>query len=195
MGLQLRSYHRSIPGYYPVPKVTPEHRSHPRRWPLAVSPSATHPARRLRRPTAAARVSPQKQHTHKKLANVLFVTARRFGPQSSGVGPILMIKTMASGEGGKECRICFEAGPGLIAPCKCTGSSKWIHRQCLDQWRCTGPDPAFERCNTCLFPYRHTRKPTNGLTPHQKYKLMVYRCISSPRPRIYEPAVPSLHQC
>lgn len=86
---------------------------------------------------------------------------------------------MASGEGGKECRICFEAGPGLIAPCKCTGSSKWIHRQCLDQWRCTGPDPAFERCNTCLFPYRHTRKPTNGLTPHQKYKLMVYRDVAS----------------
>lgn len=27
------------------------------------------------------------------------------------------------------------AGRELIAPCKCKGTSKYVHRECLDQWR------------------------------------------------------------
>lgn len=26
-------------------------------------------------------------------------------------------------------------GEDFIAPCKCKGSSKYVHRECLDQWR------------------------------------------------------------
>nr|XP_009779487.1 PREDICTED: uncharacterized protein LOC104228672 isoform X2 [Nicotiana sylvestris] len=35
-----------------------------------------------------------------------------------------------------QCRICLESdGRDFIAPCKCKGSSKYVHRECLDQWR------------------------------------------------------------
>jgi RING-variant domain len=35
----------------------------------------------------------------------------------------------------KICRYCLDGGEGLIAPCACNGSQKWIHRTCLDTWR------------------------------------------------------------
>ena len=41
-----------------------------------------------------------------------------------------------------SCRICLEDGvrADFIAPCACRGTSKWVHRQCLDQWRTTRED-------------------------------------------------------
>ena len=36
-----------------------------------------------------------------------------------------------------ECRVCFESGDDrddFIVPCKCGGSSKYIHHKCLDEW-------------------------------------------------------------
>lgn len=37
----------------------------------------------------------------------------------------------------KLCRICQDGDQyeDLIAPCECTGTVRWIHRSCLDQWR------------------------------------------------------------
>ncbi|XP_052487874.1 uncharacterized protein LOC105782931 isoform X1 [Gossypium raimondii] len=35
-----------------------------------------------------------------------------------------------------QCRICLEIdGRDFIAPCKCKGTSKYVHRECLDHWR------------------------------------------------------------
>ncbi|RWW63349.1 hypothetical protein BHE74_00029479 [Ensete ventricosum] len=35
-----------------------------------------------------------------------------------------------------QCRICLETdGRDFIAPCKCKGTSKFVHRECLDHWR------------------------------------------------------------
>ncbi|CAN6728505.1 unnamed protein product [Malus baccata var. baccata] len=35
-----------------------------------------------------------------------------------------------------QCRICLESdGRDFIAPCKCKGTSKYVHRECLDHWR------------------------------------------------------------
>ncbi|PPD83339.1 hypothetical protein GOBAR_DD19729 [Gossypium barbadense] len=31
--------------------------------------------------------------------------------------------------------IDLEAGRDFIAPCKCKGTSKYVHRECLDHWR------------------------------------------------------------
>ncbi|KAJ4462466.1 putative E3 ubiquitin-protein ligase MARCH5 [Paratrimastix pyriformis] len=59
-----------------------------------------------------------------------------------------------------ECRICHEADSpeNMIDPCACSGSIKWVHRKCLDEWRVAAPDPkAFFECTTC----------------HTKYDLMV----------------------
>ena len=39
----------------------------------------------------------------------------------------------------KECRICFEnyetVDNELIYPCYCSGTSKYVHRECLEKWR------------------------------------------------------------
>jgi hypothetical protein len=63
------------------------------------------------------------------------------------------------GGGIRECRICLDtevaAGDEFIAPCRCKGSSKWIHRKCLDSWRATKhTDRAFTHCRECQFEYR-----------------------------------------
>ncbi|XP_016733856.1 uncharacterized protein [Gossypium hirsutum] len=35
-----------------------------------------------------------------------------------------------------QCRIFLETdGRDFIAPCKCKGTSKYVHRECLDHWR------------------------------------------------------------
>jgi len=52
-----------------------------------------------------------------------------------------------------QCRICFEETENrasLIVPCRCSGSSKYVHRACLDQWRMMNPDGLnYSRCSTC----------------------------------------------
>lgn len=49
------------------------------------------------------------------------------------------------------CRFCLEEGTrrDFIAPCSCRGSSRWVHRACLNQWRCTREDKAFSQCTEC----------------------------------------------
>ncbi|CAM9372448.1 unnamed protein product, partial [Ectocarpus fasciculatus] len=53
------------------------------------------------------------------------------------------------------CRICLDTDDRsrLIAPCSCAGSSRWVHRECLDRWRSTREDIAFSKCTECLTPY------------------------------------------
>lgn len=54
----------------------------------------------------------------------------------------------------KSCRICLdgedEKDNPLITPCKCSGSMRYVHRACLDEWRmnCFNPK-ALVGCTTC----------------------------------------------
>ena len=46
------------------------------------------------------------------------------------------------------CRICLESDCNrceVISPCKCKGSSKYVHIECLDQWRTMSEDRAFSK--------------------------------------------------
>lgn len=53
-----------------------------------------------------------------------------------------------------QCRICLESdGRDFIAPCKCKGTSRYVHRECLDQWRAVKEGFAFAHCTTCKAPY------------------------------------------
>lgn len=53
-----------------------------------------------------------------------------------------------------QCRICLESdGRDFIAPCKCKGTSKYVHRECLDHWRAVKEGFAFAHCTTCKTPY------------------------------------------
>ena len=58
------------------------------------------------------------------------------------------------------CRICLEndSRTNVISPCACSGTSKWVHRECLDKWRTTREDIAFSRCTECLTPYIMLRR-------------------------------------
>lgn len=59
----------------------------------------------------------------------------------------------------KLCRICLDNDdPRMIAPCKCKGTNKWIHRRCLDNWRCES-EVAFHTCPTCKVNYVLDIKP------------------------------------
>ncbi|KAL4578009.1 hypothetical protein LXL04_014124 [Taraxacum kok-saghyz] len=53
-----------------------------------------------------------------------------------------------------QCRICLETdGRDFIAPCKCRGTSKYVHRECLDHWRAVREGYVFAHCTTCKAPY------------------------------------------
>ena len=59
----------------------------------------------------------------------------------------------------RQCRICLAdddaAHDPLIAPCSCAGTMKFVHRECLDQWRAQERVPlAFSHCPQCKFQYR-----------------------------------------
>lgn len=60
----------------------------------------------------------------------------------------------------RACRICLEGEEGeMIAPCACSGSIKWVHRACLDKWRCKSEE-AFTKCPNCKSVYQleHVRE-------------------------------------
>lgn len=52
------------------------------------------------------------------------------------------------------CRICFEDASlnDLISPCLCAGTSKYVHRHCLERWRTSSPR-AFSQCYECNYSY------------------------------------------
>ena len=57
-----------------------------------------------------------------------------------------------------ECRICFEStnteNNPLIVPCNCNGSSRYIHRICLETWReANVNNDAYITCRECLYKY------------------------------------------
>lgn len=55
------------------------------------------------------------------------------------------------------CRFCFEEseeGNPLIQPCKCIGSSQYVHRTCIQRWRRVASDPIhILLCQLCLTEY------------------------------------------
>lgn len=79
------------------------------------------------------------------------------------------------------CRICFEPGvrTDFIAPCACAGTSKWVHRGCLDKWRSVREDTAFAKCTECLTPYelipRHPDTPSARCQSQTYYYYLVSR--------------------
>lgn len=51
----------------------------------------------------------------------------------------------------------------MIAPCLCTGTSKWVHRECLDRWRGNRPKRSrFTECGQCRYKYQLHRVKAPG---------------------------------
>ena len=61
----------------------------------------------------------------------------------------------------KTCRICLSTQTPeerLISPCKCRGTSKWIHLSCLNQWRrASRNSKSYYRCDQCHYEYSFRR--------------------------------------
>ena len=55
--------------------------------------------------------------------------------------------------------LTLQAGLGrLVSPCLCVGSMRFVHVECLQQWRSMAANPrSFFRCDNCLFEYRFGR--------------------------------------
>lgn len=82
-----------------------------------------------------------------------FSIRNRFGSSSS----------QASQNSGDICRICHcESDPQnpLLTPCYCSGSLKYVHQSCLQQWLTASETNS---CELCKFPFiMHTKiKPFN----------------------------------
>ena len=60
--------------------------------------------------------------------------------------------TAAQPEEGDQCRICFSGAEDgkLISPCKCDGTQKYVHEDCLRKWQrtCAGTRKA-KYCGVC----------------------------------------------
>lgn len=59
----------------------------------------------------------------------------------------------------KECRICFDTNSSninkLIAPCKCSGTSRYVHETCLNKWRNMNTNRIpFFKCMECRENYQ-----------------------------------------
>jgi RING-variant domain len=55
----------------------------------------------------------------------------------------------------KECRICFEGESEgeLISPCRCSGSSQYIHSHCLTL--CRYSPGHWSKCSVCQYEYKY----------------------------------------
>ena len=74
-----------------------------------------------------------------------------------------------------ECRICLEEDEcdNLIAPCNCDGTSKYVHRRCLDTWRSTSDrEDSDYQCPNCLEFYEFEDVPS-----WKKFFRVGYKCL------------------
>lgn len=78
-----------------------------------------------------------------------------------------------------QCRICLDSdGRDFIAPCKCRGSAKFVHRECLDHWRSVKEGFAFAHCTTCKAPYHlRVQVPADRKWRTLKFRFFVTRDI------------------
>jgi hypothetical protein len=61
-------------------------------------------------------------------------------------------------ENDMECRICrCKDDEPLISPCKCSGSSKWIHQSCLVQWFQISKTSRCELCSQKVIIKKYTK--------------------------------------
>ena len=63
----------------------------------------------------------------------------------------------------KICRICYEdTENNMIEPCKCGGSIRWVHKDCLLKWIDMN-STRNSKCDICKFSYKITKKCTQPL--------------------------------
>jgi hypothetical protein len=77
----------------------------------------------------------------------------------------------------ETCRICMEDDniTNLIYPCKCSGSSKYVHHKCLNEWRTYTTNSEYtDRCEICNYTY-HIQTDTQSIGWFSKYVVRHWR--------------------
>ncbi|CAI4230831.1 unnamed protein product [Auanema sp. JU1783] len=63
----------------------------------------------------------------------------------------------------KLCKVCYgeEDHDGWLCPCRCSGTLKWVHKDCFDMWMKQAPVLQKAQCQTCRHMYEKlwTLKP------------------------------------
>lgn len=58
----------------------------------------------------------------------------------------------------RQCRFCLDTGEGegnpLIDPCRCRGSVRWVHLECLRRWIALDPAQNGRVCGLCRTPFQ-----------------------------------------
>ncbi|GLI58803.1 hypothetical protein VaNZ11_000569 [Volvox africanus] len=81
------------------------------------------------------------------------------------------------------CRICMdeEVDPilnPLISPCKCSGSTKYVHRQCLLKWRSMkSGTQAYYRCEICHYRYQFRRLWWAQVLGHPITSILIFSAL------------------
>lgn len=69
-----------------------------------------------------------------------------------------------------QCRICLDEElkrSDVIAPCKCSGTQKYVHRTCLESWREVNKNNhLYSECQLCKFKYRNQSTPLLNYIPY-----------------------------
>lgn len=79
---------------------------------------------------------------------------------------------------GATCRVCYagsEAGR-LFTPCRCTGTMRYVHVECLNSWRSASVNPrSFFSCDQCGYAYRTRRTKIAQLLQDEKV-VWIFSC-------------------
>lgn len=82
------------------------------------------------------------------------------------------------------CRICFDGETGgmpLLHPCKCAGSAKYIHEECLKAWLAArGGDLGKSECEVCKTPFRMILEVRRKFSPKDSCKDGLTQCLFTP---------------
>ncbi|KAL3901106.1 MAG: hypothetical protein SGCHY_000859 [Lobulomycetales sp.] len=82
----------------------------------------------------------------------------------------------------KTCRLCFsdetEPGDKMISPCKCKGTMKYIHLNCLNEWRRVSQKrDSYFKCDQCGYKYRLGRTGLAKLVVNEAVVTLLTLCI------------------
>jgi len=65
------------------------------------------------------------------------------------------------------CRFCLddEFQEDLFVPCRCSGTARYVHKRCLQEWRSQDIHSLnYTRCQECLYEYEMTNNISNVLS-------------------------------
>ncbi len=74
------------------------------------------------------------------------------------------------------CRICLDDDKieKMISPCLCRGTNKYVHIDCLNQWRCLSyTEDSATKCPTCKFDYVLEIKENNDNILNKKLSYVI----------------------